>query len=168
MTAISQLVMFAILVISMAAEVPSDDYELPAELKSAEILLVSHCTSAQGRFCAFVQTALARDFPLVILNYNKTHVHNTDKIVTMVQFLQKVKDDQIIIFADCVDVLVNENRADVVTKFRESKKNIIFAVEYYCWPDEVIRKVTGNPVDNGTCAQAYEIAQLKNTCVRRG
>ena len=65
---------------------------------------------------------------------------NKDKPTNFINFLNECRDDQIVMFVDAYDVILFDNIENIINKFLEFNKPLVFSAEIYCWPDNDIYK----------------------------
>ena len=65
---------------------------------------------------------------------------NKDKPTNFINFLNECRDDQIVMFVDAYDVILFDNIENIINKFLEFNKPLVFSAEIYCWPDNDIAK----------------------------
>ena len=97
---------------------------------------------------------------------------NKDKPTNFINFLNECRDDQIVMFVDAYDVILFDNIENIINKFLEFNKPLVFSAEIYCWPDNDIAKYypeeTKNEkfryVNSGTyMGYAKELKEMLNT-----
>jgi len=60
------------------------------------------------------------------------------KINLLLDTLNELKDEQLILVTDSYDVIMSANTEEIVEKYKEFNKKIVFASESSCWPDRNI------------------------------
>eukprot|EP00002_Diphylleia_rotans_P007834 TRINITY_DN17506_c0_g1_i1.p1 TRINITY_DN17506_c0_g1~~TRINITY_DN17506_c0_g1_i1.p1 ORF type:complete len:292 (+),score=36.63 TRINITY_DN17506_c0_g1_i1:709-1584(+) len=122
-------------------------------------------THAQGHFCDMVSSAMRYNVPLHILNYGGKPGQNVDKLRVMQDEVRKYAADTIIVHVDAFDSVFNNEFDILVKKFRDMNKELLFSVEYKCWPNSIIRMVTNvTKSRKADCYRAYKVKNSTNTC----
>ncbi|KAI0987467.1 hypothetical protein GJ496_005508 [Pomphorhynchus laevis] len=64
------------------------------------------------------------------------------KINILRKFLEtsNLKNDDILLYIDGYDVIVNGNSSQLIEKFLNSKMQLIFSAEHFCWPDPQLKE----------------------------
>jgi len=57
------------------------------------------------------------------------------KINFLLETLNELQDHQIVLVTDSYDVIMSANSKEIIKKYKEFNKNIVFASESACWPD---------------------------------
>jgi len=57
------------------------------------------------------------------------------KVNLVRDFLATTKDDDIVLFLDGYDVVINDDLATVVQRLKDMESDVVFAAEKTCWPD---------------------------------
>jgi len=58
------------------------------------------------------------------------------KLNLLVEKIKNMNDDKIILVTDSYDVVMSANSKEILDKYKKFNKNVVFATESECWPDE--------------------------------
>ena len=58
------------------------------------------------------------------------------KMNLLIETIKDLDDDKIILVTDSYDVIMSSNSKEILAKYKKFDKNIVFATESECWPDE--------------------------------
>ena len=62
------------------------------------------------------------------------------KVNLLKEKLKEFDDDDIVVFTDAYDVVYNSNLNEMIGKFKSSGSDLVFGAEFYCWPDENLKR----------------------------
>jgi len=103
-------------------------------------------TEATDGFKRYARSIKANDIPVKVLGMGedwrggdiKRFAGGGQKINILKAELSKHKDnkDQIIMFTDSYDVVVNAPAAQIVAEFLKMEARVVFSTEGFCWPDK--------------------------------
>ncbi len=75
---------------------------------------------------------------LVVLVYNNDFNSNRIKDELLEDYLSETDDDEIILFTDGNDAILIAPEDEILSKFRQIDKDLIFSAEMTCWPDVML------------------------------
>jgi hypothetical protein len=61
---------------------------------------------------------------------------NRIKDSVLVNYIEELDKDQIIFFTDGYDALFVANQDEIISKFKQHKRDLVFSTETNCWPDQ--------------------------------
>ena len=62
----------------------------------------------------------------------------SNKLKNFHKFLENIEDNKVVMFVDGFDVIIFDNPENMLNKFKEFNKNMVFSAEKFCWPDNDI------------------------------
>ena len=62
--------------------------------------------------------------------------------------IQDLPDDDILLFIDCYDIMINSNMDEIINKFKSSNSNLLISAELVCFPDYLKEKMDKTPPFN--------------------
>lgn len=119
----------------------------------SDVLLITVATEYNDAVKRYVQTANKYGFNPVILGIkNKWEGGNMidgigggQKVNMLRDYLQKIKNNILVIFTDSYDVIVNDNINILIDKYKKNfNSKIVFGTECSCWPDESLHQYYPN------------------------
>lgn len=142
------------------------DIEMMPSTLCKVVTVASDITKAQ----TLIKSAKANGIQLTILGRDTpweggdmTSTGGGQKINELKNYLDICEDDQLVLFVDGYDVLINDSLEEIVSRFKSFQCDVVFAAEKTCWPhddelkekQEVIQQLTGYPYLNSGCFIGY-------------
>ena len=119
-------------------------------------------TGEDGYYKNLQESARRFNFELITLGLGMKWGGFTMKFDLMNKYLQKMNDDELVIFIDAYDVFINKNSRDIHEAFKEFNKPILFSSEftnpnysYFFLLEHIAFKKCKNTIINGGCYMGY-------------
>lgn len=109
------------------------------------VTVASDITKAQ----TLIKSAKANGIQLTILGQDKpweggdmTSTGGGQKVNELKKYLDVCENDQLVLFVDGYDVLINDSLEEIITRFKSFECDVVFAAEKACWPhdDDLYKK----------------------------
>jgi len=91
--------------------------------------IITVATHSEAYYDAYKQSCNKNNIPLTVLGWNKPWLGLTYKFNLMRQFIEKLSDNDIIIFTDAYDVICLESSDKILQKFISFDKPIVFGID---------------------------------------
>ena len=101
-------------------------------------LVLGVATEETSGFRRFHNSAALHGLPLHVLGSGEKWRGGGFRLSLLRAELEKYKDEQdkIVLVADAYDVLFNAGSQDILANFKNTKANILFASDTFCWPEK--------------------------------
>ena len=142
------------------------DIEMMTATPCSVVTVASDITKAQ----TLIKSAKANGIQLTVLGRghpweggDMSSTGGGQKVNELKNYLAKCQDDQLVLFVDGYDVLINDSLEEIIERFKSFECDVVFAAERTCWPhdDELYRKqldvqtLSGYPFLNSGCFIGY-------------
>jgi hypothetical protein len=94
--------------------------------------------SEYDKFKTLVKSATANNINIHINGIGVKWKDFSNKLENFHKFLENVNDNKIVMCLDAYDVIIFDNAENILNKFKEFDKPLVFSAEIYCWPDKDI------------------------------
>jgi len=83
-----------------------------------------------------IQSCEIHGIQLEILGMNEPYYGNSTKMFRLREYLNALRDEEIILFVDAFDVLIIADKNTILQKFLKMSVPFVMAAEKHCWPCE--------------------------------
>ena len=83
-----------------------------------------------------IKTSKNLGIEVEVIGMNRPYYHNATKLVYLREYLNKLRDDDIVMFIDAFDVLIIQNKKTILEKFLKANQPFIMSAERNCYPKD--------------------------------
>ena len=119
---------------------------------SPPLRMVTYGSHAGYKFCWLVFSAVQEQLDLIILGFNQAGQGKGlgYKLLTTLDYLRALQDEEVVLFVDAFDVIVSNNASVLLSNFHRLQSPLVFSAEKGCWP-----YLDGRPQGEGLCLWYY-------------
>ena len=103
---------------------------------SPPLRVVTYGSHAGYKFCWLLFSAVQEQLDLTVLGFNQAGQGRGlgYKLLTTLDYLRTLAEDEVVLFVDAFDVIVSNNASVLLTHFHRLQSPLVFSAEKGCWP----------------------------------
>ena len=122
-----------------------------AVTRSPPLRVVTYGSHAGYKFCWLLFSCAQEGLDLTVLGFNKAGQKGLGyKLLTTLDYLKTLEDDEVVLFVDAFDVIVSNNASVFLHNFQRLQSPLVFSAEKGCWP-----YLDGRKGGEGLCLYYY-------------
>lgn len=93
-----------------------------------------------NKFKTLAESAIECNINIHIDGIGDKWIDYSNKLKNFNKFLENIEDTKVVMFVDAYDVILFDNINNILKKFLEFNKPLVFSAELYCWPDGDVKQ----------------------------